>query len=399
MTAVACWGGVLAVLLLRVSRRTDGGSLLASVVLFCLAILATFAYHFEQWFAFIGEVPAAALLLLGHWLLAGERFTSRAIFLGGLCLGLAVQTKYQAVIATAGALIIFIVQLKRSGAGWRTAAANTRWLVAGCVIPTALFELYKFLHLGSAAYVSNWQEFLVASREMGIQTGTRITLQLLQERAAVLHERFGFHWWGVVAFLAATGALLLRHAATHWRLVFGSVLASVVISGFYWAALSVGRPRYAIICIAMMCFAIVIPILGLPRWWQKLIAAAVICLLLRDGITRAPYVWKTADRGLFRASTERIARSQLLQHVGRVRATEPVQLVSRYWGSFADIEFLLPDSMNFRRMDSVEPSGPKKLILINNRFNDPNDLTIMGARQRATSKVFSGGPYELLEVP
>ena len=399
LTAVACWGGMLTILLLRVARHSSATSLLLGVGLFCFAILATFPYHFEQWFAFIGEVPAAALLLLAHWMLAAEKFSARSIFFAGLCMGLAVQTKYQAVIATAGAFIIFLVQLKRSGCGLPAALRYTGLLLAACVIPTALFELYKLSQLGFGGYTQNWKEFLVASREMGIQSGTRIALQLLAERMASLHERFGLRWWGVIVVLAGSAVLFARSVAQPWRRVFSALLVSVLVSGIYWAALSVGRPRYAIISIVMLCFLLVVPVIGLPRWWQKGFCAAAVCLLLSAGIKRSPYIIKSADRGLFRPTTERLARMQLVRQLENARQNEPVQLASRYWGSFADVEFLLPGSMNFKRIETVEGGPGKKLILINSRFNDPSDYGINSARQRASSKVFAGGPYELLELP
>ncbi|MBA2269490.1 MAG: hypothetical protein H0W20_02700 [Chthoniobacterales bacterium] len=399
LTAVVCWAGALTALLLLLSRHTDGGSLLLGVASFCFAVFGTFAYHFEQWFAFIGEVPAAALLLVAHWLIAAEKFGHRAVFLSGLCMGLAVQTKYQAVIATAGAFIIFVLQLKRCGGGWRDAGRMVALLLAGCALPTALFELYKLSQLGLDGYGRNWQEFLVASREMGMQSGAGVTMQLLQERMAVLYDRFALRWWGVLGVIAVAAVLFWRSAAERWRMFFTALALSVLVSGVYWAALSVGRPRYAITTITMICFLFAVPVFGVVRVWQKLLCTALAAVILSTGIQRASYVLKLADRGLFRPSSERLARAGLVDRIQSIQAREPVQLASRYWGSFADIEFLLPQSMNFRRIESVEGDPRKKLILINSRFNELSDYGIVSARQRASSVLFSGGPYELLEVP
>ena len=51
-----------------------------------------------QWHSLLGEIPVAASLLVGHWLLAGERFSRRSAFFAGLFLGLIWQANKQGVL-------------------------------------------------------------------------------------------------------------------------------------------------------------------------------------------------------------------------------------------------------------------------------------------------------------
>ena len=66
-----------------------------------------------------------------------------------------------------------------------------------------------------------------------------------------------------------------------------------------------------------------------------------------------------------------------------------------------DVEFSLPGSMNFKRIETVSELPEPKIILLNHRFDSfagPQDELINKMRARTSSIIFAGGPYELLEV-
>ncbi len=76
-------------------------------------------------------------------------------------------------------------------------------------------------------------------------------------------------------------------------------------------------------------------------------------------------------------------------------------MAARYWPSFVAVEFSLPGSMNFKRIETViELPGPKLILLHDtlDRFAPPQDELIEKIRARTSSIIFAGGPYELLEV-
>lgn len=397
-TAIALWAAVLTAVFARMSGIVNGASMLAGVAVFCGAILATFPFHFEQWYAFLGEILAASLLLAAHWLVALEKLSSRTAFVAGLCVGLALQTKYQALVATGGVFIIFAVQARRARLSAGATIACIALLLAGCVLPTALFELYKLICLGPSAYERNWHEFLAATREMGLQSGTPLSGQLLRDRLILAHARFGINGWALAAFTAVASYFYRRAALGAWSLLFSGVVLSIVLSAGYWVAFSIGWPRYLTISITLICFVFALPLFSLRSWRQKLACAALACLVLASGFPHIPSGARNADHGLFRPNSTRAARIQLVAEIQRFQAEHPEPLASRWWGSFADIEFMLPGSMNFKRIETVLGLPGPKRILINTQFTDIGDPVVAMIRARAHVTLFAEGPYQLLEI-
>jgi hypothetical protein len=148
----------------------------------------------------------------------------------------------------------------------------------------------------------------------------------------------------------------------------------------------------------MGAFLLSVPIFTLELW-PKLLFALLTLVLLKTGLSRAGDIVQSADRGLFRPTTERAARASLTRIIDQRKQEAPTILASRWWGSFADVEFSLPGSMNFKRIETVIELPEPKIILLNHRF-DPwwQDELINKTRARTSSIIFSGGPYELLEV-
>jgi hypothetical protein len=72
LTSVALWASAFTLLLVRVSRRVDGAGLLMGTSVFCFSVLAVSPFHFEHWYAYLGEIFAAALWVCAQWALAME---------------------------------------------------------------------------------------------------------------------------------------------------------------------------------------------------------------------------------------------------------------------------------------------------------------------------------------
>ena len=169
--AVLLWAGLFTIVVVRVDHEVASGTFLGGIVLFCMVILALFAYHFEQWWAFLGEIPVAALLVLAHWIAAMERPSAKSLLLCGLLLGLSVQAKHLAALATPGLFLILAFRFRRESI---SRATCLKWLglcLLGCLIPTLIYESFKFRQLGLAGYVGNWEIFLATVREKGVDPG------------------------------------------------------------------------------------------------------------------------------------------------------------------------------------------------------------------------------------
>jgi len=143
-----------------------------------------------------------------------------------------------------------------------------------------------------------------------------------------------------------------------------------------------------------------VPIFTLELW-PKLLFALSTLVLLSPGLSRAGNLVQSADHGLFRPTPERVARASLVRIINQRQQEGPTILAARYWPSFAGVEFSLPGSMNFKRIETVINLPGPKLILLNHTFDPfapPQDELINEVRARTSSIIFAGGPYELLEV-
>ena len=100
----------------------------------------------------IGDLPATAFLAWAVFFAMRDR-----IFWGALCIGLAIQTKV--VFAAPGLVILAFALMKRAifGANFRRDEIARAILTAAA--PSLLFEFYRFLALGGAAYLASLREF------------------------------------------------------------------------------------------------------------------------------------------------------------------------------------------------------------------------------------------------
>ena len=211
---------------------------------------------------------------------------------------------------------------------------------------------------------------------------------------------FGVNLIGLLALITFGMLLYWRSASKNWISLSAGLLLSVATTAIYWATLSVGLTRYLVIAVAMGAFLLSVPIFTLELW-PKLLFALLTVVLLMTGLSRVGHRVQSADHGLFRPTPERAARASLVRIIEQRQQEAPTILASRYWRSFVDVEFSLPGSMNFKRIETVSDLPGPKLILLNHRFDPfapPEDELINKIRARTSSIIFAGGPYELLEV-
>ena len=123
----------------------------------------------NTWCSFLGEIVAAAFLILAHWLISNERFAETSSFLCGLALGCAFQAKFLAAIAATGIVLVFVVRGMRAGFRPVQLVKCAAALLIGFLIPTLTFEAYKLFELGGHGYLANWLENLHFIRMMGLR--------------------------------------------------------------------------------------------------------------------------------------------------------------------------------------------------------------------------------------
>lgn len=401
LSALLIWASVLTFLFLRVSRLVSGPFFLLGVSVFCLSVLAVFAWQIGAWYAFLGEGTAATLLLLGHWILAMEKLSSRWLFFSGLCLGLAVQTKYLAALGTLGSILILLLR-------WRYSKDETKlslgkaiiWLTA-CLAPTALFEFWKFMELGRYGYAANWAAFFAAAKSQGLHSANQGVAEVLQQRIAVLEENYLINVPALVLLLFSSLSIGLIRIKHNWTWLFLGLTLSVLSLVLYWIFLSVGWPRYLVIAMAMACFAISIPVFGFLRVRAAFLYLALTAAVLSGGVRRIPATMtRAADHGFFKATAERHARKKIVEVIRRLREREPIVVGTRQRAESFAVEFDLDQRVKFQRVDSLGNLPGKKIVLINHLLGPPNQHAYIEEALHGpiSSTILAAGPYELVTV-
>jgi hypothetical protein len=399
LVAIMAWATTFTFLFGRISRRVTNGPLFAGVAVFCLSIISVFAYFFENWHAFLGEVTAAALLILAHWILAMETLSSKWVFLGGLCVGLAIQAKNLALLGGIGVLIALAIRLKGRQRLPEVLAYPTI-LFAGCILPTLLFESWKVIDLGIHGYLANWGAFLAVAKENGVGANGGPFLHFAGHRVGVIHDAFSIDPLAYLIIVALSLGSMARRFSRDWIILAGSVYASVFVWSAYWVCVSVGKPRYFEVAALMGCFALTIPIFGARSMNDALLFLAVAILLVAPGRSRLPYIFHRLDHGLFAPNDVRRARMKVVKEIRNLHAETPSAIFAgTWWAEFVDVEFDLENIM-IRRTDQVTQEPGRKFVLLNKHFGIPNEhdyiQKTLGVPISATR--LAAGPYELLEV-
>jgi len=399
LSAILTWGTVLTFLFFRVSRKVPAARLLAGTAVFCFSILAVFTWQFGAWYAFLGETTAAAFLLLGHWSLAMEKLSLRWLFLSGLCLGLALQTKYLAALGILGAIAILLFR-------WRYSRDETNpsllllatWVIA-FLLPTILFECWKWRELGSYSYARNWTAFLEFSKSQGLVSGRRFSL--VWERIAALQENYSVNLVAFALLLLLSLRLALTRLTQNWAWLFLGLQLSVLSLALYWIFFSIGLPRYLVIGMAMACFAMMVPVLGLSGLRGAAFYIALGAVVLVGGIIRIPATaTRAADHGLFKATAERHARKKIVKAIRALKEPEPLVVgVVQRAEAFA-IEFDLEQKVKFQRVDSLGNLPGKKFVITHHLLGIPNERAYIedALHGPISSVILAAGPYELLTV-
>ena len=400
LTALLIWTIILTCLLLRLSRRVSGRSFLLGVTFFLVSALATFAWQFGAWYAFLGEITAAALLLFGHWILALEKPTWSWLLLSGLCLGLAIQTKSLALLGLVGTVAIFLLRWRYSQDETKLSLGKAIIWLGACLGPTLIFELWKLIELGSYSYDANWVAFVAVAKAQGLGSGSGVLLEALRQRLAILQENFLVNGPAFLLFLLASLFLGIRRIRQEWAwLLLGLFVSSVSLAG-YWIFFSIGLPRYLVIAMALACFTMSVPIFGFLKFRHVLLFLVLGLAAFSGGIRRIPATLSRADHGLFKATAERHARKQIVAAIHRLRAQEPLVVGTVQRAESYAVEFDLDKEVKFQRVDSLGNLPGQKIVLINRLLGIPNERAYIedALHGPVSSTILSAGPYELLTV-
>ena len=377
---VILWSILLVLIGFSLRRYNDGVGFVFFTVMFLYLCYSLMAYHFEHWYALLGEVPAA-LLIVSSVLCFLHKDTKFNQILTGVLFSLAVQAKLLALTAfLVFLLFIFVYMLIYP----RSESVSMRlkfffytviYISIGFFIPFILFELWKFFALGPFKFTQAWREYLKeagygAYRNRFNQSSPLV--ELYSERLRILVDRFGIllsNLW-IILMLAW---LMLRKDEKIRRLFF--ILVTIIVAySSWWTFFSDGRARYFIICLILLIFTITLPLLSRQPKLRILLYFVLLVGVSSGNWVRLKYPFENAEQ-YFKPN----ARTQALLEASRilspwVQANGDRRIITQWWATAADMEYILDTSLNFTTyLDKDSMNDGSFFVMVDTRFMNKDD--------------------------
>jgi len=372
---ILLWTLLCGVIGLLIRKYQSGiGLSLATLSFFYLGFALT-TFHFWQWYALLGEIPAALLIILSVliFLYKGSRLCR---FLAGTAMALAVQAKLLSFLAFAALLLVAIIfyalnRSKREPDRQESIIANNIYLIIGFVIPLLAFEMWKLFSLGASGYVNNWKSYLAFLKEKGMAQGQTLSVLTLYKRGAVtLREGFGISLQSVAFMLAVAGLLVSKDKALqriHIIFVF-----MIIFYLFWWIFLSIGWVRYFVIPLILIIAAVSLPFF--TAYYRKWLWLYVVLIIIWPvGVwDRLSYPFSNMDSGYFKPTK----RTEALLKTSNIlsRANRKERVFTQWWATAANLEYISDSHLIFTTYrDETRKHTRPFWIAADTNFVDKND--------------------------
>jgi hypothetical protein len=329
-------------------------------------------YHFEQWYALLGEIPAAFLIILAV-LVYLQINSKKSFFISGILFSLAVYTKFIALLVfTSFIIIIAILKLVDHFSEPKNAIRiifyELAYICLGFFSVFFIMESWKAISLFMAgeSINENWQEYLNFVRNKGAATDVLNLSQFIDTRIGTAYERFGIFLPALVLFFIGIG-FLIRKEKILLRLF---VILTFIISAYsiYWIFFSIGWARYYIISLIIICFVLILPFNATDQSRKVILLYSCILILL------ATLNWKRIEfplRNLQGRLFSPTVNTQSLIEVGEILDSHPDErpVITQWWGTATDIEYIMKTNLNFTTFHDPDINLNEPYILaINTRF-------------------------------
>lgn len=392
---VAVW----AVLLLAVWRAlgfvASRGRVAVVGVVFLVVVWAMSPYHFEHWYAMLGEVPAALTLLLGLTIWAVEPGSTRRSLVAAVLWSLAVLTKMLALIYAVtflGAAVGLALLGPCRGRSWRLVGA----LLCGFALPIVVFEAWTAASLGTERYLIH---LLALTELLHGQGASRVVLspEEIIGRLNAFFERFGVSLPGLVIVASVSGLLVWRRGTGAFKRLHCVALAGVILHVCYWLFLSLGWPRYFYIGIIVLSALIAQPYFVLVRPAATLLYSALLALSLVGTVGRLHAsiadVWAIWSR----PSAVRSNQDRVVEFLDGRLDRRP--FAAEWWASVADLEYLSRGVLNFKGYTAFTPADLRRgaLLVTNSRFDSAGNKQFASFAASCGQPVLVANPYTVRE--
>ncbi len=367
---------------------------IACLTFFVLALLLT-AYHFEQWYALLGEIPTALFIILGVliYFLPGAK---TKFLVTGLLFSVAFEAKIVALLPI-GTFILFIVihQLLNHRNNIRSAVSTSGfqilWIGMGFAIPVFLFEIYRLVSLHPAGYVDYWIRSIQYIGKEGVVVNQGF-LEKIAARIVNAKERFGLFL--PIVFLLFAGIWYALRNDKQLRPILASMLLLIATYSIYWLVISIGWARYYIIALLMIIFTLALPLVSeLLKPIHKAVYGLILLGLILFNIMSIDIAFPFRNTQLFRPSQNTLALEQVSALLGTKTSEKPY--LTEWWATAIDVEYILKSELNFTTLyDPNNSLNRPYIIVVNTKFQtDPGSLADF--EKGCTSE--SIGRYDYLE--
>lgn len=373
---VTLWSVLLVLIGMFLRKYNHGMQFSLFTFSFLYLGFALMTYHFEHWYALLGEVPAALLVVLGMLCFLDDDTRLNQV-LTGVLFSLAFESKLLALIAIGVFVIVHVPVYIRGQAEDYPALIKKSmlrifYMGLGFAFPLALFELWKFFSMGPSEFIENWREYTRYIGSDGARLNQSSLRELYAERSGILMDRFGVPLSNVGLVLAA-GWLLINRDDKLKRLFF-LLIAIVALYSFWWVFLSIGWARYFIICLILIIFAISLPLLSSRPKSYVFLYAMLIIFFSSNNWARLEYPFEDLNGEFFRPTSHTEGLLETSMALSQQVRFDDERIATQWWATAADIEYIMDTPLNFTTFrDAKLKEVDSFWVAVNTRFMGKED--------------------------
>ncbi len=349
-------------------------SLTGTTITFFVLSYVFMAYHFEQWYALLGEVPAALLIVLAI-LVYFDRDSKINLFFTGLLFSLACYAKLIAFLPFALFLLfITFFNIYRSKNDLKFALKKSFlslfFILLGFVIPIAVFELWKLVALGLNGYMDNWTDYLRSITKKGGAIEALSINEAIQ-RIDLIKSRFGIYLPNI--FLIFTGIGFLLRKEKKLFLLFSSLCFIIFLFSIYWLFFSVGWARYYVLAVILIIVTLTLPFLSTQakRIWVLLYTLVLVSLTFVS-VRNINMLYPFHDIQLYQPDLETRSLAEISGLLSSQGDKKP--FITQWWATAADIEYTMKTQQNFTTYwDPIMNTNKSFILVANSKFLEFDD--------------------------
>lgn len=329
------------------------------------------------WHLLMGEVPAVLCIIIATLLLFHPQLFVRKILLGGLFLGFAIMGK--TIVGIAVVVITAVVSLKMVR-NKNLKKLNQVYIITGLVFciaaPFCLFDLVKIISLG-------WSEYLELKKESAeVYKLTAISTNSIFENTR-LHAIYLLNTFNLASYVLVPVTIYLiylsfravKHTSKHCLWAAIVLLLCFFAHICWWLVFSTGSDRHLMPALTYYFFGlslllITIDYTKLPRFSVVIIFLFIFLLTAsRDG--ESEYLFSVGFKGNGKQLQEQLVVVEAIKNL------QEQGVIMIACGNNFELEYLLPNSRNFKKCEEVLNEDFDRPILLVSHLMRGNRILIL----------------------